>query len=113
MLHSVKEPQAFCNRLLRNICIDRWRLLKKCNEQQIDDTDIADENISSFEKYDEKQFVQYYLDSLPLLQRRILRMRIAGRSYKEIADVTGIAEVSVRVTISRLRKGFKKYINDK
>lgn len=113
ILCGIKTPQAYCNRLLRNICIDRWRQLKKCNEFSIDDTDVADENLSAFEKSDEKKYVQLYLDALPLLQRRVLQMRIAGHSYKEIATVTGIAEVTVRVIISRLRKGFKTYINNK
>lgn len=112
-LHKVIQPQAYCSRLMRNICIDRLRLIGNFDEASIETVNVIDENLSSFEKIDERRFVHIYIDSLPLQQRRMLQMRMSGCTYEEIASATGITEVGVRVAISRLRKQFKKYLNNK
>ncbi len=113
-LQHLISPEAYCLKVLRNICIDRWRVLKKDNELFISDEGQAtDGSMSVFEKNDEKEFVRMYLDSLPQLQRRVVLMRMNGHSYDEIERITGLSGGNIRVIISRLRKKFRDYFNDK
>ena len=89
-------------------------MLKKDNELFISDEGQAtDGSMSVFEKNDEKEFVRMYLDSLPQLQRRVVLMRMNGHSYDEIERITGLSGGNIRVIISRLRKKFRDYFNDK
>lgn len=113
-LDSLLSPEAYCNRLLRNICIDHWRTHHKIELRQLNENGFEDEDITPFERDDEQEYIRLYLKSLPPVQRKILKMRLDGCSFKDIADMTGVAEVSVRVAVSRLRKQFlKEYFNDK
>lgn len=112
-LNSLISPEAYCNRLLRNICIDHWRRHCDITMESLNDEVMIEEGMTQFEKNDEKEYVDLYLKNLPPVQRNVLKMRLQGYSFKEIAEITGVAEVSVRVAISRLRGHFKEYFNDK
>ncbi|MBQ8270252.1 MAG: sigma-70 family RNA polymerase sigma factor [Bacteroidaceae bacterium] len=113
-LARLVAPEAYCRTMLHNICIDRWRLLQKENQLFAGDGQpLTEAPMSTFEKNDEKEFVKIYLDCLPLLQRRVVLMRMNGHSYSEIEEITGISGVNIRVIISRLRKRFREYYNDK
>lgn len=113
-LARLVAPEAYCRTMLHNICIDRWRRLQRENQLFADEElPHPEAPMSTFEEKDEKEFVKIYLSRLPLLQRRVVFMRMNGYSYGEIERITGISGVNIRVIISRLRKKFREYYNDK
>lgn len=113
-LPRLLAPEAYCRAMLRNICIDRWRGLKRDYDLfTTDEPQVSDAVTTPFEHSDEKECVKLYLDGLPQLQRRVVQMRMSGYSNDEIEEITGISGVNIRVIISRLRKKFRQYYNDK
>ena len=84
----------------RNLCIDALR--KK--HQTIDIAQLPDEADFSDDGEQIEQLLKV-IDSLPSIQRTILRMRhLQGMEMCEIALVLGSTEVAVRKTLSRARK---------
>ena len=56
----------------------------------------------------ETEEVEHFLAGLPELHRRVMQMSMHGTANEEIAELTGLSEVNVRVIISRLRKRFRE-----
>ena len=109
-LNSVETPEAYCRCMLKNICIDRWKVLRirEKNCVPLDET-IDDNAPPDVEKGEAKEFIEHFLANLTQQQRMIMKMQMQGCTTMEIADVTGLSEVNVRVTISRLRKIFREF----
>ncbi len=110
-LATLQAPEGYCRAMLHNICIDRLRALKR--EKEVKDNLLSlnseDEQLLFCEMDDEQEFIRFYLDGLPLPQRRVLQLRMSGFDYTEIEEITGLSAVNVRVIVSRLRKKFREY----
>ena len=108
-LDGLIMPEIYCRKMLRNICVDRWRVLRsrENNLQSIDESVVCNAPPDT-EHIEAKEFIEYFLAGLPELHRRIMQMRMMGNGFDEIAEVTGLSEVNVRVIISRLRKRFRE-----
>lgn len=111
-LGNLLVPEAYCRKLLRNICIDRWRLLR-ASEEDFDSTveDVADVSPPEVEANETKECIAHFLSSLPLQQKRVMQMSMNGCSFEEIEKITGLTQVNIRVMISRLRKKFREFYN--
>ena len=108
-LSSVVAIDAYCRKLLKNICIDRWRAIRLRDEQAFDEEDIATVNAPpDIEHKETAEFIEHFLAGLPELHRRVMQMSMHGTANEEIAELTGLSEVNVRVIISRLRKRFRE-----
>lgn len=108
-LDNLLAPEAYCLRLLKNICIDRWRAIKLHQEDNVPVDDIVEGGASSdIEHCEAKEFLEHFLAGLPGQHRRVMMMQMQGCSFDEIADVTGLSAVNVRVIISRIRKKFRE-----
>lgn len=112
-LANVLSPEGYCRAILRNICIDRLRSINEHPRENVDDLSVATEQKSLFEIKDERQYIQMYLSGLPPQQRKIVLLRMSGHSYEEIEALTGLSAVNIRVIITRLRKKFREYYNNK
>ena len=96
-LTSLASPEGYCRAALRNICIDRWRVLRMQEEKNLE---IAEDIISEAPPEIES--------NLSETQQRIMKMNMSGYSFKEIEEITGLSEANIRMIISRLRKRFRK-----
>ena len=108
-LDNLLVPEAFCRKIIKNICIDRWRIIRQHEDANvpIDDTTAANAP-PDVEHSEAKEFLGHFLAGLPEQQQRVMRMKMLGCSFEEIAEVTGLSDVNVRVIISRIRKKFKE-----
>ena len=103
-LDTLIAPEAYCLKMLRNICIDRWRVIRQRDEGILDDemlvADAPPDN-------DTKDFIEHFLAVLPNEHRRVMQMHMQGMPYDEIATLVGLSEGNIRVIISRIRKRFR------
>ncbi|MBQ3383316.1 MAG: RNA polymerase sigma factor [Bacteroidales bacterium] len=111
-LDNVLNPQAYSIRLLKNICIDRIRSSRKTVPAEIvpevEDDRPQDERIDSRERL---QKVLAAIKSLPERQGQILRLRLVeGKSYSQIAEITKLNYLTIRVMLSKARKSLKNRI---
>ena len=104
-LENLINQETYCFRILRNICIDRWRVIRQRDEGTLDDemlvADAPPDN-------DTKDFIEHFLAVLPKEHRRVMQMQMQGMSYEEIATLVGMSEGNIRVIISRIRKKFRE-----
>lgn len=108
-LYDLASPEGYCRTSLRNICIDRWRVIRMQEERNSDFAeDINLESPPDIECKETEQCLAHFLSTLSETQQRILKMNMSGYSFKEIEEITGVPEANIRVTISRLRKRFRK-----
>ena len=104
-LDTLIAPDAYCLKMLRNICIDRWRVIRQRDEGTLEDemlvADAPPDN-------DTKDFIEHFLAVLPKEHRRVMQMHMQGMPYDEIAALVGLSEGNIRVIISRIRKKFRE-----
>ena len=95
-LEQYRSIEAFAMTLTHNICIDMWR----CKRNDTLSLDIVQAEIK-----DEIHLMHEIIDSLPNLQRTIMRMKdIEGYETDEIAEITGCGPEAIRSNLSRARK---------
>ena len=60
--------------------------------------------------HDERlRLVGELINSLPEMQRTVIQLRdIEGKSYQEVAAITGLTEANVKVTLFRARQRIRK-----
>ena len=108
-LTSLASPEGYSRAALRNICIDRWRVLRIQEEKNLEIAeDIISEAPPEIESKETEQCLTHFLSSLSETQQRIMKMNMSGYSFKEIEEITGLSEANIRMIISRLRKRFRK-----
>ena len=115
-LLGVENPKAFAFRSLRNRCLDIIKLRK--NESDLDDKNL-DLSLNPYEQIeisDAVKFVHQLIESLPEMQRSIIRMRdVEGMEIAEIADIMVMNENAIYTNLSRARTKIKelmiKYYN--
>jgi len=106
-LGQYRSIEAFAMTLTHNICIDMWR--NRYNEKLPLDTVQAAAPTGTPERLleikDEIQLMHKIIDSLPNLQRTIMRMKdIEEYETDEIAAITGCGAEAIRSNLSRARK---------
>lgn len=107
-LAKYRNIRALSVEMTKNLC------LNKLNEAQaktvsLENSIVPEKNLSTpHHKLEEKDRLDAALDiieELPELQRLILKMKhIEGYEVREIAEITGGTEESVRMNLSRARK---------
>lgn len=109
-LDKVINPKAYAITLLRNLCLDRIRRAGRSREVgvQVDigsDEDIS-ENLNSRQRL---QRVMAVIRTLPTNQQTVLRLRVfEQKSYEQIAQITGMNQLTLRVLLSQARSKLKK-----
>ena len=111
-LDAVLSPESYSRRLLRNICIDRWRAIR-AGEEGVETVMevINDTSPPEVEAFETEECIAHFLSTLPQVQRKVMQMRINGCSFEEIEMVTGLSQTNLRVMVSRIRKRFRIFYN--
>ncbi len=106
-LEQYRSIEAFAMTLIRNLCIDLWRS-KRTNNLSLDVVQAASPTGTPerlLEIKDEIRLMHDIIDSLPNLQRTIMRMKdIEEYETDEIAEITGCGAEAIRSNLSRARK---------
>lgn len=108
-LDEVRQPKAYCIRMLKNLCLDRIRRAQHLTfPERLPETDSGraqDDEIDGRRRLDK---VLEAVKSLPERQRQVLLMRtVQGLSYEEISAATGMNYLTLRVLLSQARKRLK------
>lgn len=112
-LKGLLSPEAYCRRVLRNICIDRWRVIRNHNEVgEVPADEIAEDSPPDIERREIDECLEKFLAELPLQHSRVIQMRMNGCSFEEIENVTGLSQVNIRVIVSRARKKFREFYDN-
>ncbi|MDR0437538.1 MAG: sigma-70 family RNA polymerase sigma factor [Bacteroidales bacterium] len=116
-LTDILQPEAFCVRLVKNLCLDFLRLPKnrQNNEPpeliQITTDTTPEKELESKEKI---QQIGAMIDRLPKKQRIVMQMKSCGNcSLKEIEIATGESAENVRMLLSRARKTLKSMLSNR
>ena len=112
-LKNIVATEPYCRKLLKNICIDRWRVIRAhdiSSEQQADN--LVVDSPPDIERREAGECLEKFLDALPEQQRRVMQMRMNGCGFDEIESVTGLSQVNIRVIVSRVRKKFRGFYDN-
>lgn len=106
-LDIVKDPGAYGNMLMRNLCIDRIRRHKPSAPL----TEVTLEKAPPDEDLEQREslsMVSKAIAKLPPGQQKLLRLRVLkGLTYEEISKITGLSSLNIRVQVSQARKKLK------
>ena len=110
-LNAVSNPLAYGISVLKNICIDRIRRRTVRKSGPVDERIPLEEAPPDSRAVlkDLLESLMIEMDKLPEIQARVLKMKtVEGLDYKEIAEMTGLSQVHVRVLVSTARKTLKR-----
>jgi RNA polymerase sigma factor, sigma-70 family len=116
-LTDILQPEAFCVRILKNLCLDFLRKPRNRSDNepaelmQITTETTPQDELESKEKI---QQIEALIERLPEKQRIVIRMRGNGDcSLEEIEVATGESAENVRVLLSRARKSLKNMLTNR
>lgn len=114
-LPEVKQPAAWCTRIVNNRCIDWLRSQKRHPSMELSAAQMmADQQPNPqelLEKNDNKTIVTAALSALSPQRRQVVELReIEGLAYQEIADILGISLDQVRTDLHRGRLQLRKLL---
>lgn len=101
-------------RVALNTAISFYRVNNKSAATiAIDDTDIPAEDTSNdgTASAENIKLLQQYISELKELDKALMILYLEAKSYKEIADITGITETNVATKISRIKEKLKQRFN--
>lgn len=112
-LDGVASAKAYCLTLLRNLCIDRIRRLSRspvdADLSRAPDGPQADGD--ALESRETLSRVMNAIASLPPAQRQVMEMKVFEElSYEEIAERTGMSNLTLRVLLSQARKKLRSVL---
>ena len=114
---SFSSVEAYCLTVARNLAIDRSERMDArtveltAEAEQTSDTSSPHELLVSKERM---LLLHRLIAGLPEKQRTVLQLRdVEGKSYREIAEILGITEEQVKVTLFRARQKVKQQFIDR
>jgi len=115
-LSELQNPEGFCLRLLRNLCIDFMRSPARRGDSDYPEIVLlttATTPESEIVSKESIQRIESLIDRLPEKQRKVLMMRTYGDcASEEIEAATGESAVNVRALLSRARRTLKEWLNN-
>lgn len=107
-LTDIRNYEAFCVTLTRNLCLDYLRSsVRKMERESLegyDTTDNVSPEIELMER-DRVRLVDRLIGELPENQQQVIRLSgIDGCTAEEIRQITGLSAINIRVLLSRARK---------
>jgi RNA polymerase sigma-70 factor (ECF subfamily) len=113
-IEGAENIRAFCLQLARNHCLDRLRVLKRNDFQELSDDNFSKER-SPYEQVEQQDLVEKVKQLIALLpeqQRTVIHLRdIEDLEFDEIAQVTGMTENTIKVNLSRARQRIRELFN--
>ena len=111
-LPDVKDMEAYCVTLTKNMCIDRLRNAEaeKADVDEVPTMLAATDDVEAqVERRDAVEQVQRIIGTLPEHQQQVITLRdIEDCSFEEIAEQTGLTAVNVRMLLSRARRTIRE-----
>lgn len=111
-LHLVKNMEAWCFRLTRNLALDKLKggYRKRKAELPTNNNFIAAQRPDHLlEAQDGYQRIRSYMQALPERHRAVMHLRdIEGLSYQEIADALDMSLPQVKTNLFRARKSIRE-----
>jgi RNA polymerase sigma-70 factor (ECF subfamily) len=98
---------ALATTMTKNLCIDRIRVINRMTPLEENHFRQAslDNPYLQLERKDTESVLKNIIDSLPPLQKTILRMKdIEDYEVEQIAEITGSKVEAIRMNLSRARK---------
>lgn len=106
-LEQYRSIEAFAMTMTHNLCMDLWRTRHTADVslELVKDANAGQSPERLLEIKDEIRLMREIIDSLPTLQRTIMRMKdIEEYETEEIASITGCNPEAIRSNLSRARK---------
>ena len=111
-LPDVKDMEAYCVTLTKNMCIDRLRNAEaeKADVDEVPTMLAATDDVEAqVERRDAVEQVQRIIGTLPENQQQVITLRdMEDCSFEEIAEQTGLTAVNVRMLLRRARKTIRE-----
>lgn len=112
---EIDNIEAFSMTICRNIALDVVKRKEFQNtssdDMPMEHPDMGGDPLSKLVRKDSLDRIRRAMDSLPENQRTCMQLRdFEGLSYREIAEIVGISEGQVKVTIFRARQEVKKRV---
>ena len=111
-LPDVKNVEAYCVTLTKNMCIDRLRIAE-ADKADVDEVPTmlaaTDDMEAQVERHDAVEQVKRIIGTLPEHQQQVITLRdMEDCSFEEIAEQTGLTAVNVRMLLSRARRTIRE-----
>ena len=113
-LGDVESIEAYSLTICRNLALDRAEKKENSNialdevPQPFSADALPDQQLIQGERL---QMVERLFNTLPPPQRMVMQLRdVEGKSYKEIAEITGQSEEQVKVNLFRARRSIRLQI---
>lgn len=112
-LLEVRNPEAWCMQMTKNLCLDRFKANKTRSEAERHlKTRSGEEQHTPYRAMEQKDLsdqLQKLIGNLPEKQQLILHLRdVEGLAYKEIAATLDITMDDVKVGLFRARSAVKE-----
>jgi len=112
-LGQVDSVEAYCLTVCRNLALDRSERKEAQNlslqAAAYDAPDRAASPQERLEREERLERVKQLFDQLPERQRSVMQLRdIEGKTYKEVAEIMGMSEENVKVTLFRARQTLRQ-----
>lgn len=111
-LPDVKDVEAYCVTLTKNMCIDRLRMAEM-EKEDVDEVPTmlaaTDDVEAQVERRDAVEQVKQIIETLPEHQQQVITLRdMEDCSFEEIVEQTGLTAVNIRMLLSRARKTIRE-----
>ena len=105
-LDAVHNPRGYCLTMMKNLCLDRLRKIEKKNASDMPPDMVSAERAdATVQTREQMKRIRDAIDRLPEAQREVVQMKILqGLSYKEMEELTGKAQLTLRVLFSNAKK---------
>ena len=111
-LDEVSSPKAYCIRMLKNLCLDRIRKAQFLSfPAELPEEKYIPGQEDSIDARTRLDKVLEAVKALPERQRNVLVLRtVEGLSYEEIAERTGMNNLTCRVLLSQARSKIRSKV---
>lgn len=105
---EIKLPEAWLKKVLSNLAFNYFKRKKMRSQHEMNYKQEYIEGRINLDKDISRIEVEDILSYLPWKDQMLLKMRMAGLSYAEIAEAMDISSGSVGTMLSRAMKKFRK-----
>lgn len=112
-MHQIKNWEAWCMRLTRNLSLDRLRAQqRKATDSLVVGMEVKQDGLSPLEKTElteSMQQVSKLMALLPEKQRQVMHLRdVEGYSYSEICEILELDMSQVKISLFRARNSVRE-----
>lgn len=112
-MEQVKNWEAWCMRITRNLSLDRVRLIQRKQTRPIEETfDLSHDALTPYQSTEIEESMQkitQMIQALPEKQRQVIHLRdVEGYSYQEICEILELDMNQVKVSLFRARNAVRE-----